>query len=111
MDGKVVIVTEPEPEVRVIDPGSELRVVVVEIGTPGPQGKPGPAGPAGGRNPVTVELTDISSWNYSHDFPYLPDVRLIATDDEEVGVAVKYPTDDSIFIEFPSPFTGRAIIS
>ena len=106
-----VVLLQPDPRVKVLDAASGTRVVLVQLGTPGPPGPRGVPGPSGGRNPITLELTDVSSWTFTHDFPYLPDVRLIAQNDEEVSIGVKYPAEDVIFIEFPAPFTGRVILS
>lgn len=88
---------------------STEKVTVRELGIVGPQGPAGPSGPAGtgtGGGPVAFPVSDVSSWYQTHSFGYLPEVRLVDDQNQEVGIGVEYPARDAVAITFPTPFTG-----
>lgn len=86
---------------------STERVDVQQLGIVGPQG---PAGPPGGA-PEVHPVTAISTFSVTHQFSYPPEVRLVDSAGDAVDVGVEYPTPQSVYIEFPTPFTGVIYLS
>lgn len=97
----------------VLAPGPVTDVQVVLGGIPGPAGPTGPQGLPGapGGSPQVIPVVAISSWSYTHSYPYPPEVRFIDADGEEVEYGVEYPDATHIAVEFPLPFTGTIIVS
>lgn len=96
--------------------GNQPIVGVTELGQPIVVATPivaGPQGPAGppGNTPQSITLTAASDWNYTHDYPYMPEVRLIDPNGNWVGVGVQYPDAHTIYISFPVPFTGTVLLT
>jgi hypothetical protein len=65
----------------------------------------------GGGLPDVRDVTAISSFYGTHFFPYLPAVRLVDQSNSAVDIAVDYPDSSHVAITFPSPFTGKIILS
>lgn len=124
----VVVTDRPTPPAvivrdtasTIVVPGPTERVVtvterptVVAIASPA-QGPPGPAGPSGdgsGTAPSSYTVTGVSSWSQTHTFAWLPEVRLVDAAGFEVDVGVEYPDAHTVYLEFPTPFTGTIYLS
>lgn len=112
---QVVVSTQAPNQVTVSTPvatnvqtQSQQRVDVQELGIVGPRGLQGPPGTAFA---ISYVLTAVSSWSQPHDLPYYPAVRLIDEFGNEVETEVEYPDLHTVYIEFPTPFTGTVILS
>lgn len=101
-------VTVTQPVISNVATQSQERVDVRQLGIVGPVG---PQGPAGTAFALPYILTNVSSWNQPHGFPYYPAVRLINDQGEEVEIDIEYPDAHTVYIEFPLPFTGTVILS
>lgn len=75
------------------------------------EGLQGPQGPAGAGVHQVYSLISVSSWSHSHPFLYAPEVRLIDASGLGVDIGVEYPDSSTVYIEFPTPFTGTVILS
>lgn len=75
------------------------------------EGLQGPQGPAGAGIHQVYTLTNASSWTHTHPFSYQPEVRLIDASGLGVDIGVEYPDSSTVYIEFPTPFTGTVILS
>jgi hypothetical protein len=90
---------------------STQTVDVQQLGIVGQTGATGPQGPPGTKFAEQYELTSVSSWNHAHDFDYYPVVRLVLPSGQEVETDIEYPDAHTVYISFPTPFTGTVILS
>jgi hypothetical protein len=86
--------------------GEPITVTVVDGGT-GPQGPPGASAPL----PLAYSVVAVSLWSQAHSFGYLPEVRLIDPTGSAVAIGAQYPDANTVFLLFPTPFTGTIILS
>lgn len=113
---KTVTVTTAPPTTAVVGAPTAVKTIststekvsVEELGIVGP---PGPQGPPGTGAPEVYQLQAVSTWNHAHDFPYLPDVRLVDENNEVVEIGVEYPDAQTVYLTFPQPFTGTVYLS
>lgn len=97
----VVVLHSEAPPVLYVAPQPPAPTVVLNPalgGTLGPQGA------------LSYPLTAASDWFHVHAFGYPPQVRLVQ-DGQAVDIAVEYPDASSVYLTFPSPFTGTVILS
>lgn len=57
-----------------------------------------------------VQTVPSSGWLINHNLGSIPSVSVIIGD-EEVDADVHHPDENSTYIEFPSPYTGKAVFS
>lgn len=115
---QTVVVTAPAPTNVVIGEPTVVNAIststeavsVAELGIVGPQGPPGAPGIGGGA-PLVFSLVDVSSWAQQHTLGYLPEVRVVDAEGNIVGMSVAYPTPDTVYLVFPTPFTGEVLLS
>jgi hypothetical protein len=74
-------------------------------------GPHGPTGPSGTTVAVEYTLVAVSSWTQAHSFGYLPTVSVFANGNENVAMSVSYPTTGTVHLTFPTPFTGKVVLS
>ena len=89
----------------------ELPVVVnpAALGIPGRQGIPGPVGPPGS-TPTSYAISNVSSFNTAHAYPYPPTARLLDEFGQEVDTDVTH-NPGQISLAFAIPFTGTLYLS
>lgn len=91
---------------------SEAETVdVQELGIVGPRGPQGIQGAPGSGHPTTYALNSVSSWNQVHNLGYYPQVLLRDAEGESVEIGIEYPDVNTVYIEFPVPFTGTVTLS
>lgn len=74
------------------------------------QGLQGPQGPPGSATVLTYQLAGVASWSQGHTFPYPPEVQLVDAVGERVYLTAQYPSPSSVYLLFPTPFTGKVIL-
>lgn len=87
-----------------------------ERGLQGLQGEQGLQGLTGNNGAdatphIVFVLTAVSSWNQVHSFPYPPSVRLINDLNQECDIYVEHLDSTHVNISFPTPFTGKIVLS
>lgn len=105
----VVTVNNP-PELRVKStPPTSINIVVPVEGPRGPQGPPG-----GGSGSDFYYLHNQSlpsaGWDVVHGLGKFPNVSVLVSD-EKVEVPVLYIDNNTVYIPFATPVTGKAICS
>lgn len=115
---ETVVITTPAPTNVVIGQPTTVNTVststetiqVTELGIVGPQGPAGEPG-TGGQGPIAYQLVQVSSWAQAHTLGYLPEVRVIDEGGNVVGMSVSYPSPTTVYLLFPTPFTGEVLLS
>lgn len=126
-DYDVVLVVE-DPQVRVVTKQTAVivqswpeRVVIPAgpLGPPGPFGPAGPAGPtgpqgptglAGGETYLHTQAAPAATWVIPHVFGRLVNVVLV-DDIGEIFLADIAQSEGLVSVTFPTPTTGRALLS
>lgn len=81
-------------------------------GQQGPAGAPGPPGPQGGpAAPITyTQMTPSTLWQWTHPFPYRPDVDVFDPDGEQLMSVVLHPAPGLVHVRHDIPMTGTTTI-
>jgi len=113
--GKVTVeVIENPVELTVQNTNVDVNVieeiVIVELGTSGPQG------PMGTIQPETlgyVHTQAIASdtWTINHNMIFVPNVTVIDSGGTVVEGSYNYPNNNTVVLSFSSPFSGKAYLS
>lgn len=105
-DTQLAIQAGPRDVILVPSNDEEISIVISHL--PGERGPAGPPGSAAGTSQYV--LTAVTSRVFTHNLPYPPGVRLIDSANRRVFADVEYLSETQIYVSFPSPFTGRAIL-
>lgn len=124
------------PKMDILSSTSELIEVMGPTGPHGPVGNIGPTGPQGPKGFDGLSITGptgpkgdqgisgdvastlefiqpalLSDWVVTHNFEYLPSVRIIDSAGDEVYGDVKHMSSTQVLIQFAAPFSGTAYLS
>lgn len=110
--GLPLVVVQPSAANPVVALHSEAPPVLYIAPQPAPTVVLNPAlgGTLGPQGALSYPLTAASDWFHVHAFGYPPQVGLVQ-DGQAVDIAVEYPDASSVYLTFPSPFTGTVILS
>lgn len=97
----------PGPTERIVTVTERATVLAIASPAQGPAGPPGPPGSA----PTGYPVTAASSWSYTHNLAWMPEVRLVDADGFAADVGVEYPDPHQVYLEFPTPFTGTIYLA
>jgi hypothetical protein len=105
-----VFVRNPPRLKTQMKPPEVAGVVVVPVpGPPGPQGPPGDDG-SGGFYYQHIQTVPSAGWTVHHGLNRLPNVSVLLGD-ETIGVAVQHIDNNTLYIPFSIPVTGKVICS
>jgi hypothetical protein len=101
----VVVLVQDTPADVVVQ--ETTKVVVLELGSAGPQGAAG----MGGSSFVYNQATPATIWNVNHGLGYFPNVVVVDSGGNEVVGDLQYVDNNNITLTFSSAFSGSAYLS
>lgn len=88
-----------------------IREVGLGVGPQGPEGDPGPAGNSTGLGYIHTQSTPSTLWVITHSLPFQPNVSVLDSAGNKVGVDVQYMSSTIIHVKPTSAFAGTAYLS
>lgn len=86
------------------------QIVIVELGTTGPQG---PAGTVNAADLAYVyeQSTPSTSWTINHGLSFIPNITVVDSAGTVVEGSYDYPNANSVILSFSNAFSGKAYLS
>lgn len=75
------------------------------------KGSNGTPGTPGGSQYVHNQTSPASTWNVQHNLGYIPHITIVMDDGTVVVADIDNLSDNQAIIQFPSPYTGKAVCS
>lgn len=107
MTSDIIVVTEPKQNLTIID-SQEPFVGIVNIGTPGPEGKEGKPGDLHFK---FIQGSASSEWIIEHELKKFPSVTVQDSANENVEGFCEYINENKLILTFSAAFSGVAYLN